>query len=387
MNNDSNNLNENNTSSNGIEELNPMVNATTSAQPIESVVNNTQVPNLEPVNQTVTEPQPAASEVSIVSAQPVESVVNNTQVSNVEPVNQTVAVPQPVVSTPVQPTNQVVNNAQATINNEPVASVVTPEINNQAQNQTTGVQQSITIGDSKVVPSGDASDGTIKQKSGSSSKLPILLLIIVVLAGVFVWVLKKNKAPTAAPTPAPSPTLAENVNITGHACIMADTISKCTISIGDGENPDQYTLGVQNREVFLALSDYKDYVKVNIYYTQSGQEKNIVDYKIFLKSTNEDISSITTVSELRTKIGLYNEGEYSETLTLLEIGTPGVGANGDETYTYNNYVFKDSNNNTYEMKYNNPPSNLKLVEGNQYTVNFEVLKEETTYNFNIKGIK
>ncbi len=178
-------------------------------------------------------------------------------------------------------------------------------------------------------------------------------------------------------------TLVENVTISGYSCIG----SKCTISIenSDGTTTD-YTMNSTD-ELFLILKDYKEYIKINIYYTSKGSEKTISGYKIYLKSNNEDISSIKTENELRDKIGLYSLGSHTDTLTLKEIGMTGFEFNDDATYTYTTYKFVDSKNVEYEMKYINSNGDLNLTEGNKYTVTFEVVEGTFDYEFNIKSVK
>ena len=176
-------------------------------------------------------------------------------------------------------------------------------------------------------------------------------------------------------------TLVEDVTVVGHTCIN----SKCTISIEDSNgNSTDYVLGINNSELINALGDYKDYIKLNIYYNKKGKENTIVNYKLFLKSNNEDISNVKDENELREKIGLYSIGTHTDTFTLTKIGMTGFGMNDDETYSYTSYTFTDSKNISYEMKYIN--SNVKLAEGNQYNVTFEVTKGTFEYEFIIKSI-
>lgn len=180
-----------------------------------------------------------------------------------------------------------------------------------------------------------------------------------------------------------SGTLVEDVSVSGYSCFN----SKCNISIEDStNNTTDYVLSINNSELFNTLGDYKDYIKLNIYYTQKGNEKTIVDYKIFLKSNNEDISNVKTENELRNKIGLFSIGTHTETFTLTEIGTTGFGFKNDTSYTYTSYTFVDSKNIEYEMKYINDNGTLNLVEGNRYKVTFEVAEDTFGYEFTIKSI-
>ena len=179
-------------------------------------------------------------------------------------------------------------------------------------------------------------------------------------------------------------TLLENVSVNGYGCMG----SKCNVTIetSDG-NSEDYILGINNSDFFNKLGHYKDYIKLDIYYNKKGSSKTIVGYKIYLKSTNEDISSASTESELREKIGLYSLGTHTETMTLKEIGTTGFGFVDDESYTYTEYTFVDSKNIEYEMKYKNDNGSSNLTEGKQYSVTFEVSEGIFDYDYYIQSIK
>jgi len=178
-------------------------------------------------------------------------------------------------------------------------------------------------------------------------------------------------------------TLVENVTVSGYSCFG----SKCNVSIEESGNYVDYVFGANNVDLFNVLDDYADYVKVNIYYTKKGSEKTIVDYKIYLKSNNEEITNVKTEDELRNKIGLYSIGTHTESFTLIEIGMTGAGFKDNTSYTYTDYTFVDSKNNEYEMKYIHTNGTINLVEGNKYTVTFEVVEDTFGYEFNIKSIK
>lgn len=177
-------------------------------------------------------------------------------------------------------------------------------------------------------------------------------------------------------------TLVEDVVSNGYLCYG----SKCTITIETPDGSTDYTIK-DDSELFRSLSDYKDYIKVNIYYEQKEEEKTIISYKIFLKSNNKEISNVKSEDELREKIGLYSTGEHTDTLTLSEIGSTGYGFEDDESFTYTSYKFVSNKNIEYEMKYKNPKDNLNLVEGKKYKVTFEVTEGFMEYEYNIKSIE
>ena len=66
----------------------------------------------------------------------------------------------------------------------------------------------------------------------------------------------------------------------------------------------------------------------------------------------------------------------------------GFGYKDDKSYTYVDYTLVDSKNNEYEMKYIIPDGSkgLDLVEGNTYTITFEVAEDTFGYEFYIKSV-
>ena len=138
-----------------------------------------------------------------------------------------------------------------------------------------------------------------------------------------------------------------------------------------------------NPNLLKKLGHYRNYIKVDIYYTTQettlGSENIISKYKIYLRDTNEDITYIKTEEELRSKLGLYLLGTHTDTLTLTEINKFGI--------FHTTYTFVDSQNNEYEMEFQNSNDALNLTEGNTYTVTFEVTESTFDYEFNIKSIQ
>lgn len=178
--------------------------------------------------------------------------------------------------------------------------------------------------------------------------------------------------------------LVEDATITSYSYFN----SKCSMGIKNSNGEAKYEFGANNAELFLTLRDYMDYIKLDIYYTQEGDKKTIVDYKFYLKSNNEEITGVSDESELRSKIGLYSLGTHTGTFTLTEIGTTGFGFDDDESYTYIDYTMVDEKNNEYEMRYiiPNGTNALNLIKGNSYSVSFEVVEEVFGYKFYIKSV-
>ena len=219
--------------------------------------------------------------------------------------------------------------------------------------------------------------------------LGIIILFTMVFLGLgndFVKQFNLDKLPKIITDRLPigANTLLEDVSVNGYGCIN----SKCNVNIvtaaGKTEN---YLLDTSNNELFNKLGDYKDYIKLNIYYVIKGETKIIADYKMYLKSTNKEITDVKTENELRDKIGLYSVGTHTDTFTLIEVGATGFVSNDNDAYMYTNYKFTDSKGTEYEMKYINDDNSLNLVEGNNYTITFEVAEDTFGYEFTIKSIK
>ena len=87
------------------------------------------------------------------------------------------------------------------------------------------------------------------------------------------------------------------------------------------------------------------------------------------------------------KITLSSVGTHTDTFTLTEIGEPGFGFKDNNSYTYTDYKFTNSKGTEFEMKYINDSNSLNLVEGNNYTVTFEVSEDTFGYDFTIKSVE
>lgn len=219
----------------------------------------------------------------------------------------------------------------------------------------------------------------------------VLIVMIIVRIGNFIvnffdfdnWNIKINGIEiNTNDTSIKDSILVEDVNIGGYSCFG----SNCNFSINKSNNLTEYVFKANNIDLFKLLNDYTDYIKVDIYYIEKDNKKTIVNYKIFLKSNNEELTNIKNEKELRTKIGLYTIGTYTDSFTLTKIGMMGAGFKDNTSYTYTDYTFVDSKNNEYEMTYIHSSDNINLVEGNKYNITFEVVEDTFGYGFYIKSV-
>ena len=168
--------------------------------------------------------------------------------------------------------------------------------------------------------------------------------------------------------------LLEDVIISGYTYAGDDLeyIKYNRAFVKKADKDETYLFRLNNVDLFKMLGDYRDYLKVDIYYTQKGDEKIIIDYKVFLKSSNEEITNIKTEDELRSKIGLYSTGIHTDLFTLSEIGMTGAGYKDNTTYTYKDYTFIDTKNVEYEMRHIQSNGTINLIEGNKYNSNSKI---------------
>ena len=301
------------------------------------------------------------------------------------------------VVTPVEP---VVSENTDTASTPEVTQINEPEVATPAVDETPAVETPVAEAPS-VEPQTNASTtvenvvaSETNKKKNNKKVIAIIILLVGALLVVAGFVLngstESNNSGADKPIEKPNTTngtLIEDVTISGHMCMGEN----CTFSVILKDEVDyvEYAYNGPNVELVKSLSDYDEYVKVNIYVTGEGENAAIVNYELFNKSTNEKIEGVTTEAELRTVLGMYNVGTHTAEFTMVEIGSVGFGfGDNDESYTYRNYTLADAKGYEYEMKYINPGTELdSLVEGNKYTVTFEVTEGTFDYEYTIKEIK
>ncbi len=319
----------------------------------------------------------------------------NTQTSEIQ-ANQNNVVVQPLTN---QESNNATNISAVQANVQPVLQQTNEQIINQSASSPENVQTSTQSNTSNF------EEGTNPKKS--NNKILLIVVAILVIVGIAVAVLflfnkssddnKKESKDSSKDTSKDTVSLddaklLEDVTFSGYGCFN----SKCSLSIGDGDEITEFEYTAKkskdDNDLLLSADDYEEYIKVNIYYTEKNNTKTIVDYKIFSKLTNEEIKNLKTEGELRNALGLPSIGNHSESLTLLSIGEAEEWYSFDDEdnpieYTIIEYKFSNSNNVTYSMKYKNPKEEDKnLVVGNKYLVEFEVVKETNSYEYNVLSI-
>ena len=316
------------------------------------------------------------------------------------PVNES---PSPVTeqSTPVIGQTTPVTEQPNPINEEPTPVAEQPSPMNEQSTSVTEQPNPINEEPTPVTEQPSPTNEPAAPKKSNNKMIFIIggIILVVAIAAVLFFVLKpsSDKKTTDDTTKNDDEVslkdakVYEDAHIYGTLC-MSKT---CTLSVGEDEDSTEFKYtakktGKNDEDIIFSLGDYEDYIKLNLYYVEKGNEKTIVDYKIYSKTTNEELTNVETEEQLRDKLHLFKVGTYTEMLTLIEMGEEEQWFTVDDndnavSYKKIDFVFADSNNNKYEMEYKNPKTGLNLVEGNQYSVSFDVVND-FGYEYNITNI-
>lgn len=164
----------------------------------------------------------------------------------------------------------------------------------------------------------------------------------------------------------------ENTKVTGYVNFGNNT----TFYVGD--NNEEYSSIIKDCQFLSNMKNY-DEVSLTLYYTEQNGKKIIVNYELYNTETNKKIENIENEDDLREKLGYYLAGSHEDILTLIEIDeTPGFGSDGEKSYTYHDYKFKNESGREIEFRYkiyDDTVDKSDILELNQkYKVKFDVEK-------------
>ena len=185
----------------------------------------------------------------------------------------------------------------------------------------------------------------------------------------------------------PNTGVIRSANIIDVSCVNDSCILSVEIETDDEPKKETYIID-KSLPILNNIYDYRSLVVLDLEYKKTIFAGTITDYKMYVRSTSEDITSVKTEEELREKLGLLNEGNYTKTLKLTKIGSKGTGYN-EELKNYNYIVLTFKNNtNEYEMMYiPELVGDIELVEGKEYIVTFTIKKELIKYEITINAMK
>lgn len=181
-----------------------------------------------------------------------------------------------------------------------------------------------------------------------------------------------STSPTTPTNPNPPSTgetlLYEDVQFNGYSCLS----NLCNFIVMNNGEIDTYRYDITEHPIFKIFYDYSDSLTINIYYIQTDTEKVITDYDVYIKSTGESLKSVETEEEFMEKMGLYDLGTHTDTLTYIE-------------YDWPDFIFTNQKGTKLKMSYNEEESN-NLITGTQYIVTFNVEEGILDYDYNITSI-
>ena len=162
----------------------------------------------------------------------------------------------------------------------------------------------------------------------------------------------------------------KDVYISGYMCMN----KKCTIDIEDNGVKKSYSLSTKNDDLLIELKEVQEHITLDIIY--SGD--TITGYIITNKKSGEDLSNVSSIDELKEKLGYAKTRISTEYMTYVGKGSPGSMALEDRNFSYNTYIFKNSSGITYEMKRDIALPSLSLVEGEKYNITFDTFVAVTS---------
>lgn len=228
----------------------------------------------------------------------------------------------------------------------------------------------------------------------------ICLGLILIVAGLCSWflVFGKDKSNTekketstntekksdVGPADHDGTRVLKNGRVTGYSLFNNEGILYV-----ETDNGEEVELRFKEDELLEALNDYEDYIRVNITYTESGKDKFLGDYELINYKTGDQITGVHTEAELRTRLGLYNVGTYTEVFTLkTPLDNQGIGINDEGTFTFYELTFEKENGEEFRISLQIPEGDPRdytfLQVGNKYNVTFEVTYDSFDYDIILK---
>lgn len=350
--------------------------------PVENTVPEVQsVAEATPVEATITE-VPTMPEVT-----PVEVTMPEVQVMPETPAVETVIPEMPVV--PEVPTEMSAVNEMPTVTPEVTVNSI-PDVNTVTE---TPVQTEVTPQTSETPTTTDAAQTPAEQPKKSKSNIIVVILLLAVIVGAVVYAVihfTSNKEDNKNDNTKLETTTVKNVQFGSRICV--NDVCSYGLTDADGSNSTEYVFEAENEELFSKLSDYAEMITVDIKTAIKDDKKLILGYQIYKTGTEEEIK-VSDANELRTQLGLYAYGNYTEKLTLKGIDTtPGVGINEEESYAYFNITFVNEKDMELEMKYmvhenEEMPKLEDYKVGDEYTVTFKVSQGAFDVEYTIVEVK
>jgi hypothetical protein len=227
----------------------------------------------------------------------------------------------------------------------------------------------------------------IMDKKGIKPSICFICLgLVLIVAGVCTWFLvfgkdktntenkESNTSTNIGPKDQDGTRVLKNGKVTGYSMFNGEGILFVEV---DGQ---EIELKFKNDKFLEVLNSYEDYIRVNITYTESGNNKYLGDYDLVNAKTGDIITGVKDEIDLRNRLGLKNEGTYTEQLKLkTPLENQGIGIDDEGTYTYYLLTFEKDNGEDFKIILKIPEGETRdisfLEAGNMYNLTYEVRKD------------
>jgi hypothetical protein len=215
--------------------------------------------------------------------------------------------------------------------------------------------------------------------------------LLVIVAGICSWFLvfgkdKTNtgnketsnnteKSTNIGPKDQDGTRVLKNGKVTGYSLFNEEGILYVEVDDQDLE------IRFKEDDFLQILNNYEEYIRVNITYTEAGKEKYLGSYDLVNAKTGDLITGVKNEIELRNRLGLKNEGTYTEVLTLkTPLDNQGIGINDEGTYTFYELTFERENGEEFRISLKIPEGDTRdysfLQVGESYNLTYEVKRDE-----------
>ena len=212
----------------------------------------------------------------------------------------------------------------------------------------------------------------------------ICLGLVLTIAGLCSWFLVsgKEKSNTESsntenigPKDHDGTRVLKNGKVNGYSLFNGEGILYVDV---DGQ---EIELKFKGENFLQTLGSYGDYVRVNITYNESGNDKYLGSYELVNAKTGDLITGVSDEHELRTRLGLLNEGTYTEISTLkTPLDNQGIGIDDIGTYTFFELTFERENGEEFRVSLRVREDDTKdysyLQVGNKYNLTYEMKSDE-----------
>ncbi len=216
----------------------------------------------------------------------------------------------------------------------------------------------------------------------------ICLGLLIIVTGICSWFLvfgKDNnenkessnnteKSANIGPKDQDGTRVLKNGEVTGYSLFNGQGILYVEV------DNQEFEINFKGDEFLPILSNYGEYVRVNITYTEAGKDKYLGSYDLVNAKTGNIITGVKDEVDLRNRLGLKNVGTYTELLTLrTPLDNQGTGIDDEGEYTFYELTFENESGEEFRISLQIREGDTRdysfLQVGEKYNVTYEVKKD------------